>query len=131
MSCHMFISIKKLLLNAFIPVLLLGLAGCAKEKGRNEMSIQELSKNVTASLEKKRLDDAIAFLEEIIGRFPDDTNIPDYRKQLADLYFKEGNYASAQALYEHFNQYYPADQQAEYAKYRSILSTFYQTLRSH
>lgn len=111
-------------------VLVLALSSCAKQKKKDEMSIEELSQKTYACIEKKKNNDAIGYLEEIMARFPDHENIGKYKMLLAEMYFKDGRHASAQEFYEHYTQFYPADQQVEYAKYKSILSMFYQTLKT-
>lgn len=104
------------------------LSCCSKHKKRDQMSAEELSQKAFVYLDKKKNDDAIVYLEELMGRFPDHANIGQYKMLLAELYFKTENYAAAQELYEHFNQFYPADNQAEYSKYKSLLAMFNQTL---
>lgn len=103
---------------------------CAKQKKKEEMSFEELRKKTFACLEKKRNDEAAEYLEQIIAQNPDRSDIARYKLLLAEVYFKTGKYPSAFELYDHYNQFYPADTRAEYAKYRSILSKFYQTLRT-
>jgi len=108
-------------------VMLLVLAGCAKEKKKEEMSFDELKGKAFTYLEKKKNDEAIAYFEEILTRFPDNPNIARYKMNLAELYFTTHRYPSAHQMYDHFNQFYPADDKAEYAKYKSILSMFQQS----
>jgi outer membrane assembly lipoprotein YfiO len=104
--------------------------GCAKEKKKEEMSFDELKKRSIVLLQEKKYEDASEYLEQIIGQFQDRADISKYKLSLAELYFKTGKYESAGELYENFAQFYPSDQYVEYAKYRSILSKFYQTLRT-
>jgi len=111
-------------------VILLGSIGCSKQKTKDDMTLPELAKKTTALLEKKKYDDAITHLETLIARFPDNPNVGKYKMLLAELYFKREEYPSAQELYEHYNQFYPSDTSAEYAKYKSLLAMHYQTLRS-
>jgi len=124
---------KKRFENSFFYAVLLlvavSLSQCAKERKREDMTLAELSDHAAKAAAKKKGDDVIAYLEEIIGRFPDCDKISDYKMKLADQYFKDGQYPAAQELYEHFNQFYPADKLAEHAKYQSVLSMFKQTLR--
>jgi outer membrane assembly lipoprotein YfiO len=110
--------------------LALALAGCAKEQTKETMQADELAKKATSYADKKKYEEACSYLEELIARFPDNPNISNYKIMLAELYFKDEKFEPAQILYDHFNQFYPADKQAEYSKYRSILSKFYQTLKT-
>jgi outer membrane protein assembly factor BamD len=103
---------------------------CAKQKKKEEMSFDELRHKAFACLEKKHRDEAAEYLEQIIAQNPDRADIAKYKLLLAEVYFKTGKYPSAFELYDHYNQFYPADARAEYAKYRSILAKFYQTLRT-
>lgn len=104
--------------------------GCAKQKSKEEMNFDELRTKTFACLEKKRNDEAAEYLEQIIAQNPDRSDIAKYKLLLAEVYFKTGKYPSAFELYDHYSQFYPADIRAEYAKYRSILAKFYQTLRT-
>jgi outer membrane assembly lipoprotein YfiO len=106
------------------------IAACAKQKRKEEMTFEELSRKALACLQKKHRDEAAEYLELIIAQHPDRTDIATYKLLLAEVYFKDGKYPSAFELFDHYNQFYPADARAEYAKYRSILAKFYQTLRA-
>lgn len=113
---------------AFALMLLLLLAGCAKNKTKETMTAPELEKKVSAYVKAHKQDSAIPYIEELIARFSDHRNISKYRILLAELHFKEANYSAAKDIYNHFSEFYPGDQKAEYAKYKTILSAFYQTL---
>ncbi len=115
---------------ACAAVLIIGYAGCSKQRTKEDMTLPELAQKTTAFLEKKKYDDAISHLETLIARFPDNPNVGMYKMLLAELYFKREEYPSAHELYEHYNQFYPSDKSAEYAKYKSLLAMFYQTLRA-
>lgn len=115
---------------ALLLCTLVAFVGCAKQKKKEEMSFDELRHKAFACLEKKHRDEAAEYLEQIVAQHPDRADIAKYKLLLAEVYFKAGKYPSAYELYDHYNQFYPADTRAEYAKYRSILSKFYQTLRS-
>ncbi len=112
-------------------VLLTLAAGCAKEQKKENMSFNELTSCADKAQQKKHHDDAVVYLEEALGRFSDNEKIHQVKMSLAELNFDNGNYQAAHELYENFNQLYPADAQAEYAKYKSILSMYRQTLDVH
>jgi outer membrane protein assembly factor BamD len=113
----------------FVPILLL-FTQCAKDDKRPEnMSFDELKQKTLTAIEKKKNDDAIEYLEKMVAQNPDNDQISEWKLKLADLYFDSGNLPSAQQMYEHFSQFYPADPKTEYAHYRAVLSKFYQTLR--
>jgi len=113
----------------FSIAFLLLLASCAKDVKKEEMPLSELSEKALAALENKKRDVAIEYLEQIIYRFPDHQHIAQYKILLAEQYFKKDRYAEAQELYDHYSQFYPSDTRAEYAKYKSILAMYHQTLR--
>lgn len=127
---------KKLNLNYGIKTLFaLGLvslmASCAKQtKSKEEMNFEELKEKTFVYLERKNNEGAIEVLEQIVAQHSDRQDIGKYKMLLAETYFKDGKHAPAHEMYEHFNQFYPSDKFAEYAKYKSILAKFYQTLRS-
>lgn len=105
-------------------------AGCAKQKPKEEMTFDELRTKALAYVKDKKNDLAAEHLEQIIAQNPDRTDIGKYKLLLAEVYFKDGKYPSAYELYDHYSMFYPSDERSEYAKYRSILAKFYQTLRS-
>jgi outer membrane protein assembly factor BamD len=104
------------------------ICGCSKQKNRNELGYEELKQQAYADLGNKREDLASEYLEEIVTRFSDRQDISQHKLALAETYFKLGKFPSAYELYNNFAQFYPSDEKAEYAKYRAILSKFYQTL---
>jgi outer membrane assembly lipoprotein YfiO len=104
------------------------ICGCSKQKSRNELGYEELKTQAYADLSNKNEDSASEYLLEIVSRFPDRQDISQHKLALAEVYFKLGKFPSAYELYNQFAQFYPSDENAEYAKYRAILSKFYQTL---
>ena len=104
------------------------LAGCAKDKTKDTMSADELSKKAHAYIKKNKQESAIPYLVELITRFPENPQVGKYKILLAELNFKESNYTVAKELYDNFSQFYPSDKHAEYAKYKTVLSSFYQML---
>ena len=105
------------------------ICGCSKQKNRNELGYDELKENAYVSLTNKKDEEASEYLEEMVTRFADRQDISQHKLALAEAYFKLGKFPSAYELYNHFAQFYPSDENAEYAKYRAILSKFYQTLK--
>jgi outer membrane assembly lipoprotein YfiO len=119
---------KKLLaIFAIFSVLLI--CGCAKQKSKDDLTFDELKSNVKTALKHKQYNDAANTLETIISRFSDHPDIAKYKLALAQAYFKIGRFPSAYELYNHYNQFYPSDKNAENAKYRAVKSMFYQTLK--
>jgi outer membrane protein assembly factor BamD len=113
-----------------LAILIVLLPNCGKqEKKTEDMSFDELKQKTLSALERQKNDMAIDCLEKLIAEHPDHQNISEYKLLLADQYFNAGNLPSAYQMYEHFTEFYPADEKAEYAYYRSILAKFYQTLK--
>lgn len=119
--------VLRVVLSAFVAMTML--AGCAKNKKKEDMSYDELKTQATAFMTKKRYEDAAEFFEQIVTQHSDHQDVAGHKLVLAGLYFKLGKYPSACEMYEHFNQFYPSNTKAEYAKYRAVLSKFYQTLQ--
>jgi len=113
---------------AFALLFILLVAGCAKNQTKETMTAKELGNKAASYIKTHQSASAIPYLEELISRFPEDANVGKYKILLAELHFKEENYTVAKELYNHFSEYYPSDKQAEYAKYKTILSAFNQTL---
>jgi outer membrane assembly lipoprotein YfiO len=111
---------------ALFPLLI---CSCAKQKGKDELTFEELKHNTKVALQKKQYNDAAEALETIVARFSDRPDIAKYKLALAQAYFKIGRFPSAYELYNHYNQFYPSDKSAECAKYRAIKAKFYQTLK--
>lgn len=105
------------------------ICGCAKQKSKDELTFEELKANTKTALKKKQYNDAANALETIVARFSDRPDIAKYKLALAQAYFKIGRFPSAYELFNHYNQFYPSDKNAENAKYRAIKSMFYQTLK--
>lgn len=104
------------------------LAQCSKQKTKQQMSLDELTAKAETNITRKKNDDAISYLEEIMARFPDSPKVAEYKMKLADLYAKEGRNDQAHEMFEHYNQFYPSDSKAEYAKYQALKAMHRQTL---
>lgn len=128
--------VKKELSHRFFGSLVIGILsmalmqGCAKQKKQEDLTADELKTKALAYIQKKNYDTAVDYLEQLITKYPDHANISKHKLLLAESCFKAGRYPAANQMFEHFNQFYPSDQRAEYAKYKALLSRFYQTLRT-
>lgn len=111
-------------------VLLAGFAGCGKKVQKpEEMAFGELKENALALIEQNKHNNAIEYLEQLVAQYPEHQDIFEYKFMLADLYLKVGRLEEAHSLYNHYTQMYPSEMRTEDAHYKSILSTFYQTLK--
>lgn len=119
----------KKLLYVIFAIATISICGCAKQKNKEDLTFEELKSNAQASLKKKQYNEAADALECIIARFSDRPDIAKYKLALAQAYFKIGRFPSAYELYNHYNQFYPSDKNAEAAKYKAVVSKFYQTLK--
>lgn len=113
---------------ALVVIATLLIAGCAKHKTKETMNAEELTTKAHAYIKNKRHDDAIQYVGELISRYPDHAKVGKYKILLAELQFKAKNYSAAKELYDNFSEFFPADKHAQYARYKTILSSFYQTL---
>lgn len=115
------------------------LSGCGKERKEKKikaMTFQDHKEKVVAALKGKKRSETIPHLERMIEEYPEDQHVSEYRLTLADLYFEEGkkyfDHEPLQAAYNLYKKFYtfnPSDPKAEYASYKAILATFYQTNR--
>jgi len=107
-------------------------SGCGKAattKKPEEMAFNELKTRVMDLLNKRKNEQAIVHLEQLIASYPENQDIFEYKFILADLYLKVGRLDEAYSLYTHYTMMYPSESRAEEAHYKSILSKFYQTLK--
>jgi len=119
---------KKLLCGLVILVAIAG--GCSKhQKKPEDMGFAELKERALASIENKKDDNAIIYLERLVAEHPENQDIFEYKFMLADLYLKVGRLNAAYKLYKNYTRLYPSESRAEEAHYKSILSKFYQTLK--
>lgn len=110
------------------------ISGCGK-KSPQELALEPKSvgefKNRISKAEAPGL--KRAYLEKMIEKYPEDQDISTYRLSLADIYFEDGKkncdnglLETAHDLYRKFYKLNPGDKNAEYARFRAILSVFHQ-----
>ena len=105
-------------------------AGCGKRVQKpEEMSFAELKTKALHFIERKKHDNAIAHLEQLIAKYPEQQDVFEYKFMLADLYLKVGRLEEAHSMYQHYTKMYPSEARAESASYKALLSKFYQTLK--
>ncbi|MCK4517836.1 outer membrane protein assembly factor BamD [Candidatus Babeliales bacterium] len=114
----------------FLPLALFLLAGCSKRsKDPNDMSFDELKTQALSAVDRKKNDIAIGYLEQLVAQFPENQDIFEYKFMLADFYMKTGRLEEAYKMYKHYTKFYPSEDRAEDAHYKSILAKFYQTMK--
>ncbi len=113
---------------ALALILALLVSGCAKHKTKDTMNAEELAKKAQAHIKNKKHENAIQYVTELVARYPDHPRAGKYKILLAELQFKAENYSAAKELYDNFSEFFPSDKHAEYARYKTILSSFFQTL---
>lgn len=86
----------------------------------------ELRNNLAIYLELGHDDLAVKYLEALIAKINDFAQIRDLRLQLADLYFKNGQYVKAGSIYTEYYESYPGHIKAEYALSQAIAAKFKQ-----
>jgi outer membrane assembly lipoprotein YfiO len=106
--------------------------GCGKkqETATEAVDLTEKKKEMTASIftavNKRQYERAQEQLMAFVDLFPGDTEIASFKLMIADVNYERGHYAEAFEAYKHFREYYPADQRAEYALYKSAHAKFNQ-----
>jgi outer membrane assembly lipoprotein YfiO len=102
----------------------------SKTKIMRDMSYAELKEAKTRQLQKKDIPSALRYLEKMLPMSP----TPEERRtdmlELADLYFDNGDLEKAGKLYTDFTHLYSGNSSVEYASYKSVLCSFYNTLAS-
>ncbi len=97
-------------------------------KSIKDMNFAELKATKEYSQEKGDHARVFAILKRMLATATDIEELKDVRIELADYSFDNGELEEAVAQYEDFISFYPGSDLVEYAKYKSILCTYYQTL---
>lgn len=93
-----------------------------------EMNFAELKVTKAYSIEKGDHPRVLAILKRMMATATDIDELKDVRIELADYSFDNGELEEAATQYEDFLSFYPGSDLVEYAKYKLILCTYYQTL---
>jgi len=99
-----------------------------KRKYFRDLTYNELKINKERLVREGRKDTAINHLEKMLPLCNEIKELRDMTLEMADLLFDVGNLKKAETLYSQFVQLYPGDKNVEYASYKSILCSFWQTL---
>jgi outer membrane assembly lipoprotein YfiO len=86
----------------------------------------EMTSAIFTAVNKRNYDHAQDLLTAFVDLFPGDVQIASFKLMIADVHYERGHYAEAYEAYKHFQDYYPADQRAEYALYKSAHAKFNQ-----
>ena len=86
----------------------------------------EAAKNRQIIAENREV--AIKYLEQMLKLCDNINKLAQHLVELADLLFDCSKFEKADRIYTEFTNLYPGNQQIEYALYRAILCSFYQTL---
>lgn len=95
-----------------------------------DMTIAELQEAKDLSFADGEIKHGLHYLERIAAISDNLNQLRDLRLEIADLYFEMGDLEKAESLYSEFLTLYPGSKAIEYAEYKAILSSFYQTLES-
>ncbi|MDQ5940459.1 MAG: outer membrane protein assembly factor BamD [Candidatus Dependentiae bacterium] len=120
----------------FIALIGVGLAlgGCGKKKEEVAKVVaadalerkKELAANIFTAVNKRDYENAQRMISDFIDFYPGDPEIPSFKLMIADVKYEQEKFAEAYEAYQHFQEYYPADQHAEYAAYKSAHAKFNQ-----
>ncbi|MDQ5890542.1 MAG: Outer rane assembly lipoprotein YfiO [Candidatus Dependentiae bacterium] len=123
---------KKLIFGAFCGAALF-FGGCGGKK--KEIVIvtpesaekkKEMASNVFLAVNKRDYDNAQRMIGDFIDLYPGDPEIASFKLMIADVKYEQEKFAEAFEAYQHFQEYYPADQHAEYAAYKAAHAKFNQ-----
>lgn len=101
-----------------------------KSKTFSEMDYSELKEEKQKLLAKGNREIAIKYIEKMVPLCSDLGELSDLMLELADLLFDAGELAKAERLYAEFASMYPGHQKAEYASYKAIICSYWETLDS-
>lgn len=123
---------KNALLLSLCAVGMIVTSGCRKKE---EVAVvapespekkQEMISNIFTAVNKRHYDAAQNMLATFVDLYPGDPEIASFKLMVADVKYEQGKFAEAYEAYKHFEEYYPADQRAEYALYKSAHAKFNQ-----
>jgi outer membrane assembly lipoprotein YfiO len=102
--------------------------GVALSKIINTMNLDELKEAYKFARAENSNKRALRCLERMAVLETDLKALKNIRLELADISFDSGELEKAESFYADFQSLYPGSQEIEYAEYKGILSSFYQTL---
>ncbi len=103
----------------------------AEKKKTTRMSLMtydELKEEKQKLIAKGNNEIAIKFIEKMVPLCSDLGELSDLMLELADLLFDAGNLEKAERLYSEFASMYPGHKKAEYASYKAIICSYWETL---
>lgn len=98
-----------------------------EERKISLMEYDELKKEKDRLIKKGNYEIAIKYIEKMVQKCKDLIELPSLMLELADLMFKIDQIQKAERLYSEFLNLYPGHEKAEYASYRAILCSYWQT----
>ena len=87
---------------------------------------KELAAKIFTAVNKRNYESAQDMLATFVDLYPGDGEIASFKLMVADVKYEQGKFEEAYEAYKHFQEYYPADQRAEYALYKSAHAKFNQ-----
>lgn len=99
-------------------------------KDAKSLSFDELRKAANLSMQIGWHDKALVYLKEMVASTKDSEAIKKLKLEIADVLFEKGLLAKAGQAFEEYLALYPGSDQSEYAHYKMVLCTFYQTLKT-
>ncbi len=94
----------------------------------SKMKYEELEQAKNRQIIADNKEVAIKYLEQMLKLCDNINKLAQHLVELADLLFDCSKFEKAGKIYTEFTNLYPGNQQIEYASYRAILCSFYQTL---
>jgi outer membrane assembly lipoprotein YfiO len=94
------------------------------------MTFDELAARKDELLQENDYYTATKYLEKMVSLCPDLQKLAFLMLELADAHFERGELTKAEKYYKEFRLMYPGHNRIEYASYKAILCSFYQTLQA-
>lgn len=122
---------KKVLLFVAGAGVLACISGCRKQESaqaevvpQNEEVKKQDVDTIFTAFNARHYEHAQHAIGKFIENYPEDTHIPSFKLMVADMKYELGQFEQAYEGYRHFQEYYPANEQAEYAAYKAAHAKF-------
>jgi outer membrane assembly lipoprotein YfiO len=99
-------------------------------KAAKELSFKELRQATNLAIQLGWYDKALMYLHQMVTTSKDSEVIKVLKLEVADILFEKSSLEKAGEAFEEYLSLYPGSDQSEYAHYKHVLCTFYQTLKT-
>ncbi len=99
-------------------------------KDAKTLQFDELRKAANLAMQVGWHDKALLYLQQMVSNTKDSEVIKTLKLEIADILFEKGSLQKAGDAFGEYLALYPGSDQSEYAHYKQLLCTFYQTLKT-